>query len=88
MSDDLEQRRIRAQQAREAIDSAGWAFDEYVRQQWTAWLNTPDTDEGQKARERLWRSAHIAMRAKEQLILTINSFDNEEALREHRNRTA
>lgn len=82
-----EDRRIRAQRARAVIEDAGWAFDEYVTEQQKRWINASDDDHGQAERDRAWRNVHVALSLKAQLILTINRSEDEEALREHRERT-
>jgi hypothetical protein len=80
-----EDRRIRAQQAKSAIDSAGWAFDEVARRNFDEWLNTgPEQTE---QRERLWRMARQTMSVKATLVATIDNYTDEGVLREHRART-
>jgi hypothetical protein len=88
VADDLtrEERRIRAQQALDAITNAGWAFDEHARSHFDQWLRT--TPEQTDQRERLWRNAHMALSIKAELALTIDNWQNEETLREHRDRNS
>lgn len=79
-----EDRRIRAQQALDAINNAGWVFDEWARDHFDQWLNTgaEQTD----TRERLWRAAHMAMRIKAELVRTINEYEDAKVLNERRER--
>lgn len=80
MSDELEQKRRRALQAREAIEGAGWVFDTYVRKLTAQWIN----EEGQGRREELHSRVRAALELKAELAAIINEADNDEVLREHR----
>ena len=80
MSNELEQKRRRALQAREAIEGAGWVFDTYVRKLTAQWIN----EEGQGRREELHSRVRAALELKAELAAIINEADNDEVLREHR----
>ena len=80
-----EDRRLRAQRARAAIEDAGWAFDEVAHRNFDEWLNT--APEQTEQRERLWRMARQTMSVKATLVATIDNYTDEGVLREHRERT-
>lgn len=88
MADDREERRIRAQQALDAINHAGWVFDEYAKRKQAEWLNSSADEHGPDQRERIWRMVHCALSIKAELALTIDNWQNEETLREHRDRNS
>ena len=79
-----EEKRARADQALQAINNAGWLFDEYVAKQQRVWMNASDTDYGKEEREKAWRNAHVALSLKLELASAINNYQDEVALREHR----
>lgn len=79
-------KRIRAQQALDAITNAGWVFDEYVAKQQKRWMGAPDTTDGKEEREQAWRNVHVALSLKLELASVINNYQDEGVLREHRER--
>lgn len=78
-----DERRIRYRRALAAIEDAGFVFDEHTQSHFNQWLNT--NPEQTEERERIWRSAHTAMRIKADLIRTINGYTDDEVIRERRN---
>jgi hypothetical protein len=83
-----EERRIRAQQALDAIKNAGWVFDEYAKRKQAEWINSSPDEHGAEHRERIWRAVNCALSIKAELALTIDNWQNEETLREHRDRNS
>lgn len=87
MSDALspEEKRIHAQRAREVIDGAGWVIDAYVKKLTAGWINTK-TDAPLEIREDIHRRIRVALELKADLAAIITEYDNDEVLRERRNR--
>lgn len=79
-------KRIRAQQALDAITNASWVFAEYIEKQQKRWMGAPDTTDGKEEREQAWRNVHVALSLKLELASVINNYQDEEALRAARNR--
>lgn len=81
---DAEERRRRVLRAREAIEGAGWAFDAYARKLNADWINSDPADNA--GREALWHRQRALLELKAGLASIINDSDNDEVLREHRER--
>jgi hypothetical protein len=81
---DEDEKRRRVVRAREAIEGAGWAFDAYARRLTSEWINSePDDSAG---REAIWHRQRALLELKAGLASIINESDNDEVLREHRER--
>jgi hypothetical protein len=83
MSDDFEQKRRRVLRAREAIEGAGWAFDAYVKKLTAQWIN----EDAENRREALHCRVRAALELKAELAAIIDEADNDEVIREHRERS-
>lgn len=81
---DADERRRRVLRARKAIEGAGWAFDAYARKLNADWINSDPADSA--GREALWHRQRALLELKAGLASIINDSDNDEVLREHRER--
>lgn len=77
-----EAREHRARRAREVIEGAGWAFDEYVKELQDDWLNSEPHDTA--GRELLFCRIRVALELKAKLIGHIQQHNDDKVIHEHK----
>lgn len=86
MSEDLtlEARRIRSNRAKAALDDLGWAFDAYEDKLTDGWKQS-NFDQADH-REVIWHRLRTLKGLKDGLVSFINDYQDEETLRDARER--
>ena len=86
MSEDLtlEARRIRFNRAKAALDDLGWAFESYESKLTDGWKLTQPNDIDD--RELIYHRLRALKGLKDGLVSFINDYQDEEVMREHRER--
>lgn len=78
----MEELKARARRAAEVLSDAGWVFDEFIKAETAALLQTDEN--GEEQRERHYRLIRAAAEVKARLIILAQSYNVEVTLADRR----